>query len=595
MRKVYKIMSTMRGLALGVIFVATFVALGGVGRATTTPGRISGVIKDGISGQPLANVTIDVKNPDTNMLVGTGKTGSNGAYVVNVKAGAGVYNVYITPPISNLLARTEQNVTIGPATIISETLDPETRTISGNVTDGDGNAAANVQVAFQNPAGETFPVTTDDAGDYQTSLPIDENITTLITYKGAHLTLSGTMTVADDMTRNFQVPAVVSLQLQLTDVTGSYPNGELSVAGQNALVAQAGDDTYTQEYPGFSQQFDLPASTTLSVLQGATFARDAICFDFTEAEVCNPTDLTPTADSQNTLELQSLPRYTLSGTITDAQGNPKSGMTIVPNIADGAWSQDVHITDPGAYDIIQTDENGAFTITAPAYTYSLQFRDGVQDPVPLAQVTLPLTSDITHTFQLPPLRTLTIQTEDAAGAPLIFSGGLISSATVAVQSGGDTYDIATYGMFGSSDQGIAQIPVYDGLTIDPSTGSLYVTFGDGEHVDYPFDGPLVITGDATFTFKATATKPQAPSNLTGLTPTTDYPVLTWTAPADATADTQYVLYRNDGVTIGTTNDTTLTDTLWIDPGVHTYYVRALRDGLYSDSSDTMTIDYEPPQ
>lgn len=115
----------------------------------------SGIANAWVSAYSYNNTTSSSASGSSTYVSVSGQTDSNGA--VSLKVPAGTYTVYVSPPYPSSYVSTEQQVTVGKATLlaVSAVLASKNSTIVNKVVDGNGNAVSGVYVSGWVPSGDT--------------------------------------------------------------------------------------------------------------------------------------------------------------------------------------------------------------------------------------------------------------------------------------------------------------------------------------------------------------------------------------------------------------------------------------------------------
>jgi hypothetical protein len=169
---------------IAAIAVAAGLALTGVispPPALAADSTITGVVDDA-SGNPQADVTVNVLDPTTDATDATTNTASDGTFTVPVDSGT--YNVQFIPSSSTgLQSYLATGVSAGaaPLTIILKAA-AEVQ-VQGTLTDAQGGtytASDNAQVKFASPLNPGTWISTDAACGYSTALLADQNFTATV-------------------------------------------------------------------------------------------------------------------------------------------------------------------------------------------------------------------------------------------------------------------------------------------------------------------------------------------------------------------------------------------------------------------------------
>ena len=297
-----------------------------------------------------------------------------------------------------------------------------------------------------------------------------------------------------------------------------------------------------------------------------------------------------TVNENQTINIQLPPTYTFSGTLTDSNGDPLSGVTIALNSASSG--QGVGNTT--------TDSNGQFSISAVSGTYNIEVKDEstlVDNMTAFDFVqsggAINLTSgDVTQNLQLN-TAAVHVTVEDANGNP-------IPNASVTEASGSGSTSLypndpgeeseGTLLSRGTTDaNGTVELGSIVGQTYGANPSSTYpniCAYISSTTVCLP--SQLTISGNADVIIQEAPSTPTPPTNLQIPSPTTA-PALTWTA---VTGATSYNIYAN-GSLIGNTTTTSYTDS---SPtiGTDSYYVTALNSAGESGPSNIVNVTVTSP-
>lgn len=304
-----------------------------------------------------------------------------------------------------------------------------------------------------------------------------------------------------------------------------------------------------------------------------------------------------TISGPTSLDLQmnaAVPVHTLSGTFTDVNGNP------LPNI----WIMAAGV-GPQVY--TQTDANGAYHFSLPAYQYGYNLTayntESMGSGFPQGMEyrdydLLYMNSDTTEDLHIPyGTTTLHVTVKDKAGNPGANQVVKLQEQYAPGPNGGSNPAILYATNLTTSDnQGLAAMQVWDAPGIGLGAVSA-VSAQDDVVVANQSDIDLTQTTSVELDeINGLLVDVRTPTNLTA-TMSNGSPVLNW----EGYGGESYAIFR-DGEQIDSINTTlyvdppaptTYTDTTAL-PGVHTYYVEAFAHHMgNSDPSNTVTIGTAP--
>ena len=474
---------------------------------------ITGVVEN-TSGAPLAGVTVNVLDPNTDATDATTTTASDGTFTASVNSGT--YNVEFIPQSgSGLQSYLAPDVTAGAAPLTVILKSATVVQLQGTLTDSQGNAYPNSQdaaVTFTSPLNPGSSIGTSSSGGYSVALIADQNFTAnVFTYTpgiASYMSFSGLPvgTLDQSQTYNLTLPTA-QLSVSVVDSSGTpITSGTVQFDGGSIspLPGLPGSSASTGVADGFP--LNSSGKATVTVPNGVTLdnARvvlsNGLTIPFTAKNLTGTQSVTVTAP----------PSIQLQGTLTDSQGNA------YPN------SQDAAVTftsplNPGSS--IGTSSSGGYSValiadqnfTANVFTYT----PGIASYMSFSG--LPVgTLDQSQTYNLTlPTAQLSVSVVDSSGTPITsgtvqFDGGSISplpglpgsSASTGVADG-----------FPLNSSGKATVTVPNGVTLDnarvvlsngltipftlkPLTGIVhaYIIFNETTGQVIVDDQPPVVTG-----------------------------------------------------------------------------------------------------
>lgn len=317
--------------------------------------------------------------------------------------------------------------------------------------------------------------------------------------------------------------------------------------------------------------------------------------------------------SGQTINVQFTPiTHIFSGNILDNAGNPVPGV-------------DVDLTCPdGSHNVLDTDQNGHFSITADAgvctglsFSYSPNGNPDTNEFTGLlsfnlsdSDANIDLTNaDVSQNFQLTPA-TVTVTVKDSNGNPITNTPLSVNTQSGSASllptgsSGSYSFSGSVRSSGGSTDptNGVAQFTMLAGFTFGQESGAQ----NSNDNICAFLNGgglaclasPLTVSENTNVVIQQVSPIPPSPTNLSAPSPTNQYPSLSWNTVSGATS---YNIYRN-GANIAsiTAPTTTYTDsslaTNGTQDGTYTYTVTAVNSAGESPQSSPATVVYDttPP-
>jgi protocatechuate 3,4-dioxygenase beta subunit len=529
------------------------------------------------SGLPASQVTDGSTMPRTDSAgssVGTyfaGDVFAAGSICVNFGAGTG--------SICNT-----STVTLNSATTVTISK-PTTHTFSGIFNNASGNPLPNVTLAFAVGAGGVTS-TTDAAGHFSiTTTPTVHGLSASFSNVSGYpqsvgITGPGIDLTNGDITQNLQLSLpTATLTVNAIDANGNPVSSAFVSGGPQNVTAQLYPGAPDSQVQGVSPFGSTNSSGTASGLffDGATFSAGNICVNFGAGTgvVCSTGAVTLNGSTSVTIRKPG--GHTLSGTLTDANGNPIAGasLTLPINATSGVTST--------------TDASGHFSMTIQAGVHGLSgsitghagYPQSVQFTGPSFDLT---SSDITQNLQLSiQPRTLTVVVKDANGngvvdIPVNAAPGQITTQLFA---GGTTLVQGIDTLSHTNTSGTTSGTYLDGAVF--AAGSICANLGGGIG-NICNSTPVTLNGNATLVLQQQPSAPAAPTNLSAVSPTMTAPALTWNTVSGATS---YNVYR-DGNAVGTSTAASYTDSAATE-GSHVYTVKAVQAGVESAPSNAVTV------
>lgn len=297
----------LRGIAQTVlrlaaaVSLAVFLALSGNAVAGAASLNVTGVVADQ-NGQPLPNVAVSATSPGGSTIeFGPVLTGADGSYGLAV--GPGTYDFHFIPPAgSGLNPVVDSNVTVSADQVLDVQLTALTYTLSGTVTDGQGNPVTGVAMDASS-ASTVMYGQTDAAGSYSMSgvpgvysylefypletVPVPPGWPSSFTLRenpGASYDLTG-----GDLVQNFQLDTV-PLTVVVNDASGSaVPNAQVtgSSSGGTTSVTAGGPADASIIGEGDQATTGADGTATMQVFKGVRYAAGRVCASIGLTSVCN--------------------------------------------------------------------------------------------------------------------------------------------------------------------------------------------------------------------------------------------------------------------------------------------------------------------
>ena len=498
----------------------------------------------------------------------------------------------------NVVTCTTSPVTASDNTTAVSFQEPATYTYSGTVTDQNGDPLSGMQVglgngsAITNAQGQYSMIL--EAGDYTTTGVSIDNETDNPTVDGYQISDGGMSSSAvnedlttGNVTQNF-VFNYVKLNIDTNDSSGNPdPNIPINYYGSGTISVDGVPYTVSSNMPSSSGSNGV---YTGWVLAGVTFSSGDLCATFPSgAHTCTTSPVTMSGDQTVTFSFNQPAYHTLSGTITDQNGNP------IPDLGVGLGGGQAagNNNNYGG----TTNASGQYSFSAEADTYS-HFGVGIDNETSNPSVNGTQLSDFNVNTQSAtenlttsnatqnlaiPLVTLTIITNDSSSNPESGVNANFYSQNTPITIAGQQYN-ANAGFPGvTGSNGAMTVLVPQGLIF--SSGDICATYPNNIHVCDTEQ--ITANNDVTVIFEQGGQVVQplsAPTNLSATSPT-QYPALTWDAESGATS---YNVYRN-GTKIASTTTNAYTDTSVAPDTTYSYYVTAVNAVGESPQSNTVNV------
>ena len=377
----------------------------------TVSGIITGQVTDASTGAPLANVIVVAENSTGQDSSGySAFTDSNGNYRIDTNLPTGTYNITADsleePYVSQTV--TQVSVTAGATTSNINFALPVSATISGTVTDSvSGSPLSGVLVeAISSNDLYSAIATTTSSGQYTLNTDLgtgtytvqiieaNNHLPTSIsgiavtqgqTTPGVNLALKPSGTISGTITQPDGTP-IAGADVSAFDSTFTFfGSATTNAAGQYQITTNLGTGTYTVEA---SYETSINTAAGVSVTQG------------------QPT-------SNVNIQLTITPSGTITGKVTDSNGNPIDGASVSAENTATFTSNSATTDSSGDYTISTGLPTGTYTVTAQADEYTQQVLTSIA--VTINQVTSAVN------FQLTAIPSGTIsgivQTEQLAVTP----------------------------------------------------------------------------------------------------------------------------------------------------------------------------------
>jgi protocatechuate 3,4-dioxygenase beta subunit len=503
-------------------------------------------------------------------------------------------------------------LTVNSVTYATITVPAQTSTLSGKVTDVNGNAVSGVTVGITGVSG-TGSVKTDAYGNYSISAP---NGTYSLSINDTGEGAVGNMTQFS-MIQN--QPGIdlsggnLSLNMQLTTtvIRVNVQDADGRPIANAQVYASSRDITETAHlYPGDSGEAvdhaqtgsvrvytGTDGSANLTTFEGASYdagsGTNEICAIVYGNTYCLSNAIIVSGTTNVVISTPYI-MNTLSGTLTDSNGHPLSGIDIGISGLSGGGSA-------------TTNTSGQYSIGVPAGQYALSINDtgdgivgnmadfsalqsapGIDLSTGNISLNLLLETTVIHVTvkdgngNLVPNAQVFAVTNRVTLPMHLYPGDL--GETV---NGAQTGSVRVY----TSSNGTADLTTLDGASYDAGNGRnriCAIIYGQVTCLSAP-----VTVNDTTNVLIQPAVHPNAPTNLSAESPTNLLPQLQWDStinPVDPTVS--YSVYRN-GAFAGSSPNTIFTDSTLDSDGPYNYYVVAVdSSGSMSAPSNTITVIYD---
>ncbi|WP_129729008.1 carboxypeptidase regulatory-like domain-containing protein, partial [Ectobacillus funiculus] len=313
------------------------------------PAIVQGTVTDS-GGSPLSGVLIEALNETGIVIASTTTTNGSGQYMLNNLA-PGTYRVRISTPqfITQIIGTT---LTAGETATINVALSPNPGALTGTVRDaGNGAPLANASIRIINSQGiAVAQTTTNGAGNYFIDSLAPGSYSVSFSVGGYGSQILGAI-IRSDVTTTVDANLsrlVGTLSGTVTNVNGIPISGAvIQVFQNNVLIASA--------------LTDVNGSYTINNLIPGTYSVSSSSPNFSTGVSgaliqANQTTIVNT-------QLQPNPG-TLSGTVTDNNGNPLSGSTVIVRDSSSSTIVSSTVTNNNGGYIVTNLAPGSYSVTA---------------------------------------------------------------------------------------------------------------------------------------------------------------------------------------------------------------------------------------
>ncbi|RAP50597.1 MAG: hypothetical protein BZ136_00965, partial [Methanosphaera sp. rholeuAM74] len=336
---------------------------------TTTPAKagenttVTAKVTDE-DGNPVAGAPVTVKVGDNEV---SGTTDENGTFKADlpVEAGDNPVSVEVGETPTTEPAKEESTITADKQTpTVTAEATPakagENTTVSGKVTDENGNPVADAPVRVEVGDG-VYETTTDDEGNYEVQAPVQagENpITVKVNETATTLPANATTSVtADKQTPTVEANVTPAKAGENTTVTAKVTDENGNPVKDAPVTIKVGDNTVTgttDENGTFKADLPVEAGENpVTVEVGETPTTEAA----TEETAIIAEKQTPTVTAEAT-PAKAGENTTVSGKVTDENGNPVAGAPVRVEVGNGVY--ETTTDDEGNYEVqapVQAGEN----------------------------------------------------------------------------------------------------------------------------------------------------------------------------------------------------------------------------------------------
>ena len=308
----------------------------------TQAGTIAGAVTNKRSGSAISGATIQISN-NTLGVSKSATTDGAGQYSIDVQDG--MYTVDVDA--SNYVRSRSHNVgvTVGQTTTRDSTLTPA-GTISGSVTNDSGTAIPSATITVSDNFGNYYSTSTDQSGNYAIEVPKGSYTVKADNQSYAPSSASGvSVAIGSTTPRDFTLNDAAVITGTVSDQNGNTVSGatisawdsnfenfqQTTTDSQGNYELEAANGTYTIE--ASKSGYALTRKTGIQAVEGQTTTQD---IDFQSAA-------------------------TVTGTVTDSQGNPLASAKVV-----------VHDSGYQTYQSTQTNAQGQYTIQVPEGNYTIR-------------------------------------------------------------------------------------------------------------------------------------------------------------------------------------------------------------------------------
>ncbi len=445
---------------INVIFLTLILSFFGLSLADSVHAdtvTISGSVKNS-SGSTVSGATINVNDANSNVLVDSTTSDSDGSYSLIVPGGT--YSIKVTPPAgSNFAPIHIPSRTISSNTVINFVFAPAgSIIISGHLFDPLGNPLQNQTVTLQASDATQTNVTTDANGSYSFQVSA-ASYTLFFSADNNSLSLNAPQTyrIRTPFT-SFSQSAILDITIPVKKVTthvqdaagnpisnvelntsppgGSIiNNGGLSLG--SGITTGSGGSSYGSNAPG--PKTDAAGNVTLWLLPtnaNSTYTFTAVPPFGSVYSTTTLNNVAITTDTQKTITLTQ--PVTVNGHLNDSLGNPLPNQTVslqatsaqivATSTTDNSGNYSMQVSS-GKYTLIINANNNSFSLNAPQEYKITNFSSATE-----------FTQNTTLNLTVPAVK-VDVHVQDAAGSPISNSeintspNGTINNGTLVIGEG----------------------------------------------------------------------------------------------------------------------------------------------------------------
>lgn len=308
----------------------------------TEAGTLAGVVTNRSSGTAISGATVQVYNNSLGVFKTTTTDGS-GQYSIDVQGGTYTVDVDTSNYVRNVTRGV--GVTVGSTTTRDVSLEPA-GTISGTVTNGSGGAIQSATITVQDGSGNFYTTSSGQSGSYAIEVPQGSYTVKADNDSYAPSSINAvSVSVGLTTTQDFTLKDAAIISGTITDQNGN------SISGATVSAWDSNFENFQQTTTDNQGNYELEVSN-------GSYTVEASKSGYASTQ---KTGVQAIEGQTTTQDIQFQQAATVTGTVTDSQGNALGSTKVV-----------VHDSGYQTYQATQTNAQGQYSIQVQEGNYTIR-------------------------------------------------------------------------------------------------------------------------------------------------------------------------------------------------------------------------------